>query len=76
MHLILLSLVEFYVNIFRYNADFDLKKVVDESSMSSEARVETRKNVKKLFEEKYRTQTGKNEKKAGGAQYFFKKLRF
>jgi hypothetical protein len=53
-----------------------LKKIVDESSLASEARVETRKNLKKVLEEKYKNQSAKNEKKAGGAQYFFKKLRF
>lgn len=60
----------------RYTADFELKKVVDDASLSKEARVETRKNLKKLFEEKYKNQTGKTEKKAGGTQYFFKRLRF
>mmetsp|Transcript_7530 Transcript_7530/g.12655 ORF Transcript_7530/g.12655 Transcript_7530/m.12655 type:complete len:143 (+) Transcript_7530:52-480(+) len=60
----------------RYTADFELKKVVDESSLKSESRVDTRKNLKKILEEKYKNQTGKNDKKAGGAQYFFKKLRF
>ena len=60
----------------RYVVDFDLKKSVDESAVSSENRVETRKMLKKLFEEKYKNQTGKNEKKTGGVQYFFKKLRF
>ncbi|CAE7704949.1 RPL27, partial [Symbiodinium microadriaticum] len=60
----------------RYAADFDLKKVVDEKALSSEARVDTRKNLKKVFEEKYRNQSSKSEKKAGGTQYFFKKLRF
>jgi large subunit ribosomal protein L27e len=54
----------------------DLKKVVDESSLSSESRVDARKAVKKIFEEKYRTQTGLSEKKAVGVQYFFSKLRF
>ena len=60
----------------RYTAEFDLKKVVDEKGLASEARVDTRKNLKKVFEEKYRNQSGKSEKKAGGTQYFFKKLRF
>lgn len=60
----------------RYTADFDLKKVVDEKALSSETRVDTRKNLKKVFEEKYRNQSGKNDKKSGGTQYFFKKLRF
>mmetsp|Transcript_17853 Transcript_17853/g.18617 ORF Transcript_17853/g.18617 Transcript_17853/m.18617 type:complete len:143 (+) Transcript_17853:53-481(+) len=60
----------------RYTADFDLKKVVDDASLSKEARVDTRKSLKKVFEEKYKNQTSKNEKKTGGTQYFFKKLRF
>ncbi len=53
-----------------------MKKSFDESAITSENRVETRKTLKKLFEEKYKNQTGKNEKKTGGVQYFFKKLRF
>ncbi|RYG99347.1 hypothetical protein EON65_50365 [archaeon] len=60
----------------RYSVDIDLKKVVDESSLSEENRVNTRKAVKKVFEEKYKTQTAKNDKKAAGVQYFFNKLRF
>ena len=58
----------------RYTVDFEFKKGVDD--LAKEARVDGRKAVKKIFEEKYKTQSGKNEKKAGGAQFFFKKLRF
>eukprot|EP01039_Chlorochromonas_danica_P002958 gene2958-3226_t len=60
----------------RYSVDIDLKKVVDESSLEESKRVDTRKNVKKIFEEKYKTQTAKTDKKAAGVQYFFNKLRF
>ena len=61
---------------FRYSVDFDLKKSVDDSSLQSDARIETRKALKKLFEENYKKQTAKNDKKAVGAQYFYAKLRF
>lgn len=67
----LLSLL-FYSRV-RYLVDFDLKKGYDVSEAN---RVESRKALKKLFEEKYKTQTGKDEKKTGGVQYLFKKLRF
>ncbi len=61
----------------RYSVDFDLKKVVEDSTLATpEGRVETKKNLKKIFEEKYRNQTAKTEKKATGVQYFFTKLRF
>jgi len=60
----------------RYTADFELKKVVDDSALNAESRTEVRKQVKKVFEEKYRSQTAKTEKKAAGVQYFFTKLRF
>lgn len=63
-------------DVIRYSVDIDLKKVVDESSLEESKRVETRKNVKKIFEEKYKTQTAKTDKKAAGVQYFFNKLRF
>jgi predicted Mrr-cat superfamily restriction endonuclease len=53
-----------------------LKKVVDESSIAIATRGETRKQVKKIFEEKYKTQTAKSDRKAAGVQYFFNKLRF
>ena len=72
----ILFLFYYFTFLNRYVTDFDLKKIVDEGALSSESRVETRKTLKKTFEEKYRNQSGKNEKKAGGTQYFFKKLRF
>lgn len=62
--------------LVRYSVDIDLKKTVDESSLASEKRVETRKAVKKILEDKYKTQTAKSDKKAVGVQYFFNKLRF
>ena len=62
----------------RYSVDIDLKKSVDESSLAEDKRVETRKNLKKIFEDRYKNQSAgaKNEKKAAGTQYFFNKLRF
>ena len=62
----------------RYSVDFDLKKSVDESTVlqSAQTRSEAKKAVKKIFEEKYKSQTGKSERYATGAQYFFSKLRF
>lgn len=63
-------------SVFRYAVDFDLKKSIDESSIAPEARKDTRKALKKLFEEKYRNQSTKVDKKSTGAAYFFNKLRF
>jgi large subunit ribosomal protein L27e len=60
----------------RYSVDIDLKKTVDENSLQEANRVDTRKAVKKIFEEKYRNQASKNDKKAVGVSYFFNKLRF
>jgi large subunit ribosomal protein L27e len=62
----------------RYSVDFDLKKVIDtESALDAKAsRIESKKQVKKIFEEKYKSQTAKSDKKAAGVQYFFNKLRF
>mmetsp|Transcript_8392 Transcript_8392/g.11730 ORF Transcript_8392/g.11730 Transcript_8392/m.11730 type:complete len:143 (-) Transcript_8392:404-832(-) len=60
----------------RYSVDMDLKKTVDEAAFK-EAKKETRKTVKKIFEDRYLNQaSGKSEKKASGVQYFFQKLRF
>lgn len=56
--------------------DIDLKKTVDENSITSAARKETRKAVKKIFEEKYKNQASKSDKKAVAVNYFFSKLRF
>lgn len=60
----------------RYSVDIDLKKEVNESSVDKEKRVETRKAIKKIFEEKYKNQTSKSDRKAAGVSYFFNKLRF
>ena len=60
----------------RYSVDIDLKKAVDEESLKAAARSDTRKSVKKIFEEKYKNQTAKADKKAAGVSYFFNKLRF
>jgi large subunit ribosomal protein L27e len=60
----------------RYSVDIDLKKVVDESAVAEDKRVETRKAVKKIFEDKYKNQTAKPDRKSVGVQYFFNKLAF
>lgn len=60
----------------RYSVDFDLKKTIDDSSVTGDARKETKKSLKKIFEEKYKNQSAKNEKKTLGVNYFFSKLRF
>ena len=60
----------------RYSVDFELKKEVDDNALATENRVDVRKKIKTIFEDKYRTQTAKTEKKAAGVQYFFTKLRF
>eukprot|EP01006_Ploeotia_vitrea_P064241 TRINITY_DN87363_c0_g1_i1.p1 TRINITY_DN87363_c0_g1~~TRINITY_DN87363_c0_g1_i1.p1 ORF type:complete len:141 (+),score=1.65 TRINITY_DN87363_c0_g1_i1:66-488(+) len=58
----------------RYSVDMELKKLAD-GATAKETRVETRKNIKKIFEERYKSQN-KTDKKAAGVQYFFNKLRF
>ena len=61
----------------RYSVDIDLKKAVDENSLNENNRATSRKAVKKIFEERYRSATAnKSEKKAAGTSYFFSKLRF
>uniref|UniRef100_A0A0P6HE63 Large ribosomal subunit protein eL27 n=1 Tax=Daphnia magna TaxID=35525 RepID=A0A0P6HE63_9CRUS len=62
----------------RYVVDIDLKKVLDDEVLGNpESRVESRKTIKKVFEERYLNQaTIKSEKKAAGVSFFFKKLRF
>ena len=60
----------------RYTVDIDLKKEVNEESISSSARKDTRKAVKKILEEKYKTQSTKTDRKSVGVSYFFSKLRF
>lgn len=73
-----------YVNVrhvfpTRYVVDMDLKKAVDEADLASaERKVDVKKGLKKIFEDKYLNQksTGASEKKAAGSNYFFQKLRF
>jgi len=61
----------------RYTVDFELKKLVEEAGGVDPSKIqETRKGLKKMFEEKYKTQTAKSDKKAAGVGYFFTKLRF
>lgn len=62
----------------RYVADIDLKKVLDDEVLANpESRIESRKTIKKVFEERYLNQAAcKSEKKAAGVSFFFKKLRF
>ncbi|CAI5729742.1 unnamed protein product [Peronospora destructor] len=62
----------------RYVADIDLKKVLDDDVLGNpETRIESRKTIKKVFEERYLNQAAcKSEKKAAGVSFFFKKLRF
>jgi len=64
------------LNIYRYSVDLDLKKMSDPTAMAVAQRSETKKQIKKVFEERYKSQGGKSEKKAAGVQYFFNKLRF
>eukprot|EP00499_Haloplacidia_sp_CaronLabIsolate_P015717 CAMPEP_0196768810 /NCGR_PEP_ID=MMETSP1104-20130614/120_1 /TAXON_ID=33652 /ORGANISM="Cafeteria sp., Strain Caron Lab Isolate" /LENGTH=145 /DNA_ID=CAMNT_0042138885 /DNA_START=31 /DNA_END=468 /DNA_ORIENTATION=+ len=62
----------------RYSTDLDLKRIVDETLMSNpEKRREMRKEVKKVFEQRYLNQNeAKSEKNKAGTSYLFKKLRF
>ena len=54
-----------------------MKKIVDESALDAKAnRIEAKKQVKKVFEEKYKNQSVKTDRKAAGVSYFFNKLRF
>jgi large subunit ribosomal protein L27e len=58
----------------RYTVDMDLKKMIDDSDLKSE---DVKKEIKKVFEERYLNQKDqKSEKKATGNAYFFNKLRF
>lgn len=77
IHLIFVLFYNYDLHSSRYSVDFDLKKVIDESALDAKAnRIESKKQVKKIFEEKYKSQTAKSDKKAAGVQYFFNKLRF
>ena len=59
----------------RYSVDMELKKFA-EGAAAVNTRTDTKKAIKKVFEERYKSQTGKTDKKAAGVQYFFNKLRF
>lgn len=72
-----------YVNVrhifpTRYVVDLDLKKAVDEADLVDiQRKVEVKKNLKKVFYERYINQKEvTSEKKALGSSYFFQKLRF
>mmetsp|Transcript_13459 Transcript_13459/g.19806 ORF Transcript_13459/g.19806 Transcript_13459/m.19806 type:complete len:146 (+) Transcript_13459:45-482(+) len=72
-----------YVNVrhvfpTRYVVDLDLKKAVDEADLvEPERKIEVKKNLKKVFEDRYLNQKEvTSEKKAAGSSYFFQKLRF
>jgi large subunit ribosomal protein L27e len=58
--------------------DIDLKKAVDEADLvDAERRVDVKKNLKKIFVDRYLNQKEvTSEKKAQGSNYFFQKLRF
>lgn len=72
-----------YINVrhvfpTRYQVDMDLKKAVDEADLvDSDKKIEVKKNLKKIFEDRYLNQKQvTSEKKAAGSSYFFQKLRF
>ena len=71
-----------YVNVrhvfpTRYQVDMDLKKAVDEADLVGDKKVEVKKNLKKIFEDRYLNQKQiTSEKKAAGSNYFFQRLRF
>jgi large subunit ribosomal protein L27e len=62
----------------RYVVDLDLKKAVDEAELvDAERKVDVKKNLKKLFVDRYLNQKEvTSEKKAQGSTYFFQKLSF
>jgi len=72
-----------YVNVrhvfpTRYVVDLDLKKAVDEADVvDPDRKVDVKKNLKKIFYDRYMNQKEvTSEKKAQGSSYFFQKLRF
>lgn len=72
-----------YVNVrhvfpTRYVVDMDLKKIVDETELANaDRKVDIKKSLKKVFEDRYLNQKAvTSEKKAAGSNYFFQKLRF
>eukprot|EP00568_Trieres_chinensis_P007104 CAMPEP_0183306646 /NCGR_PEP_ID=MMETSP0160_2-20130417/13502_1 /TAXON_ID=2839 ORGANISM="Odontella Sinensis, Strain Grunow 1884" /NCGR_SAMPLE_ID=MMETSP0160_2 /ASSEMBLY_ACC=CAM_ASM_000250 /LENGTH=220 /DNA_ID=CAMNT_0025470079 /DNA_START=149 /DNA_END=812 /DNA_ORIENTATION=+ len=67
-----------YVNVrhvfpTRYVVDMDLKKAVDEADLANaERKVDVKKGLKKVFEDRYLNQKSvTSEKKAAGSTYFF-----
>jgi large subunit ribosomal protein L27e len=62
----------------RYVVDMDLKKTAGEEELATEeGKIEVKKTLKRIFEERYLNQkTVTSEKKAVGSSYFFQKLRF
>ena len=76
-HALHIMMLRYFSTTIRYSVDFDLKKIVDESALDAKAnRIEAKKQVKKVFEEKYKNQSVKTDRKAAGVSYFFNKLRF
>mmetsp|Transcript_19801 Transcript_19801/g.27837 ORF Transcript_19801/g.27837 Transcript_19801/m.27837 type:complete len:146 (-) Transcript_19801:51-488(-) len=72
-----------YINVrhvfpTRYVVDMDLKKAVDEADLvDAEKKIDVKKGLKKVFEDRYLNQKAvTSEKKAAGSSYFFQKLRF
>jgi large subunit ribosomal protein L27e len=72
-----------YINVrhifpTRYVVDMDLKKAVDEADLvDEEKKIDVKKGLKKVFEDRYLNQKSVvSEKKAAGSSYFFQKLRF
>ena len=72
-----------YINVrhvfpTRYVIDLDLKKAVDEADLvDAERKVDVKKNLKKVFLDRYLNQKEiTSEKKAQGSTYFFQKLSF
>mmetsp|Transcript_27290 Transcript_27290/g.41837 ORF Transcript_27290/g.41837 Transcript_27290/m.41837 type:complete len:146 (-) Transcript_27290:45-482(-) len=72
-----------YINVrhvfpTRYVVDMDMKKAVDEADLvDEEKKVDVKKGLKKVFEDRYLNQKAvTSEKKAAGSSYFFQKLRF
>jgi len=72
-----------YINVrhvfpTRYVVDLDLKTTVDEADLvDAEKKVEVKKNLKKIFYDRYINQKEvTSEKKAQGSTYFYQKLRF
>mmetsp|Transcript_32917 Transcript_32917/g.104230 ORF Transcript_32917/g.104230 Transcript_32917/m.104230 type:complete len:144 (-) Transcript_32917:146-577(-) len=62
----------------RYVVDINVKDIVTDAAMESEAqRADLKKAMKKRFEDRYTNlSSGKSEKKTQGAKYLFQKLRF